>query len=120
MQRFGLFERQTQSSSVPLKTGDCSTTVVLDEAHGQSIHLGARVCEGVDVRHRFLDSFEPHINSRLGDKQARCYGDCDFAMSRFFLSSTCYRSSIKTAPIITVGNRAHRNNFAAEIPSSPN
>ena len=29
-------------------------------------------------------------------------------------------SSMKAAPIITVGKMAHRNNFTAEIPSSPN
>ena len=31
-----------------------------------------------------------------------------------------YRSSMKAAPIMTVGKMAHRNNFTAEIPSSPN
>jgi hypothetical protein len=31
-----------------------------------------------------------------------------------------YRSSMKAAPIITVGKMAHRNSFTAEIPSSPN
>ena len=31
-----------------------------------------------------------------------------------------YRSSMKAAPIMTVGKMAHRNNFSAEIPSSPN
>jgi hypothetical protein len=31
-----------------------------------------------------------------------------------------YCSSMKAAPIMTVGKMAHRNNFTAEIPSSPN
>jgi hypothetical protein len=31
-----------------------------------------------------------------------------------------YRSSMKAAPMIRVGKMAYRNNFIAEIPSSPN
>ena len=31
-----------------------------------------------------------------------------------------YRSSMKAAPIMAVGRMAQRNNFTAEIPSSPN
>ena len=41
-------------------------------------------------------------------------------LNRSFPGMTSYRNSMKAAPIMAVGRMAQRNNFAAEIPSSPN
>jgi hypothetical protein len=60
-----------------------------------------------------------HVEAgRFGNPKARKWNQ--MGHNRSFPGMTSYRSSMKAAPIMAVGRMAQSNNFAAEIPSSPN